>query len=77
MSPHNSPPQLELLSQTQTALGVTSLELEYGNPELSGPKIINDMKALTRATGVESESSLILKIKELHVALKEIRQEHL
>ena len=56
---------------------LTSLELEYGNPELSGPKIINDMKALTRATGVESESSLILKIKELHVALKEIKQEHL
>ena len=56
---------------------LTSLELEYGNPELSGPKIINDMKALNRATGVESESSLILKIKELHVALKEIKQEHL
>ena len=56
---------------------LTSLELEYGNPELSGPKIINDMKALTRATGVESESSLILKIKELHVALNEIKQEHL
>ena len=56
---------------------LTSLELEYGNPELSGPKIINDMKALTPATGVESESSLILKLKELYVALKEIKQEHL
>ena len=56
---------------------LTSLELEYGNPELSGPKIINDMKALAQATGVESESSLILKLKELHVALKEIKQEHL
>ena len=56
---------------------LSSLELEYGNPELSGPKIISDMKSLSRATGVESESSLILKIKELHVALKEIKQEHL
>ena len=45
---------------------LSSLELEYGNPELSGPKIISDMKSLSRATGVESESSLILKIKELH-----------
>ena len=56
---------------------LSSLELEYGNPELSGPRIINDMKSLSKATGVESESSLILKIKELYVALKEIKQEHL
>ena len=54
-----------------------SLELEFGNPELSGPKIISDMKSLSKATSVEGESTLISKLRELHDALKEIKQEHL
>ena len=54
-----------------------SLELEFGNPELSGPKIISDLKDLPRAAGTEAESSLIMKIKELYVSLSEIRQEQL
>ena len=74
-----SDPRLKkrLARYTTPREALSSLELEYGNPELSGPRIINDMKSLSKATGVESESSLILKIKELHVALKEIKQEHL
>ena len=59
------------------AEALNSLELEYGNPELSGPNIINDMKELPNATGIEDESSLIMKIKELYVSLSEIRQEQL
>ena len=59
------------------AEALNSLELEYGNPELSGPKIINDLKELPRAAGIEAESSLIMKIKELYVSLSEIRQEQL
>ena len=54
-----------------------SLELEFGNPELSGPKIIDDMKRLCCATNTESESALILKLKELYVSLRHIKQEHL
>ena len=59
------------------AEALSSLELEYGNPELSGPKIINDLKELPKAAGIEAESSLIMKIKELYVSLSEIRQEQL
>ena len=59
------------------AEALSSLELEYGNPELSGPKIINEMKELPRATGTEAESALIMKIKDLYVSLSEIRQEQL
>ena len=59
------------------AEALSSLELEYGNPELSGPKIINDLRELPKAAGTEAESSLIMKIKELYVSLSEIRQEHL
>ena len=44
-----------------------SLELEFGNPELSGPKIVGDMKKLSSAISTESESTLILKLKELFV----------
>ena len=54
-----------------------SLELQFGNPELSGPKIINDLKVLPRATTTEAESALILKIKEHHTSLLEINQQHL
>ena len=59
------------------AEALSSLELEYGNPELSGPKIINDLRELPKAAGTEAESSLIMKVKELYVSLSEIRQEHL
>ena len=41
------------------AEALNSLELEYGNPELSGPKIINDLKELPEAAGIEAESSLL------------------
>ena len=54
-----------------------SLELEFGNPELSGPKIVADMKKLATATGTESESAIILKLKELYVSLSEIKQTQL
>ena len=54
-----------------------SLELEFGNPELSGPKIVADMRKLAPATGTESESAIILKLKELYVSLTEIRQTQL
>ena len=54
-----------------------SLELEFGNPELSGPKIVADMKKLATATGTESESATILKLKELYVSLSEINQTQL
>ena len=54
-----------------------SLELEFGNPELSGPKIVADMRKLAPATGTESESAIILKLKELYVSLSEINQTQL
>ena len=54
-----------------------SLELQFGNPELSGPKIINDLKGLLRATSTETESAAILNIKELYTSLMEINQQHL
>ena len=54
-----------------------SLELEFGNPELSGPKIVADMRRLATATGTESESAIILKLKELYVSLSEINQTQL
>ena len=54
-----------------------SLELQFGNPELSGPKIINDLKGLQRATSTETESAVILKIKEHYTSLIEINQQHL
>ena len=54
-----------------------SLELEFGNPELSGPKIVADMRKLATATGTESESAIILKLKELYVSLSEINQTQL
>ena len=54
-----------------------SLELQFGNPELSGPKIINDLKSLPKATTIESESALILKIKEHYTSLTEINQQRL
>ena len=54
-----------------------SLELQFGNPELSGPKIVNDLKNLPRATSTETESALILKIKEHYTSLTEINQQHL
>ena len=54
-----------------------SLELQFGNPELSGPKIINDLKSLPRATSTEAESALILKIKEHYTSLTEINQQSL
>merc|ERR1712055_1241676 len=54
-----------------------SLELQFGNPELSGPKIINDLKGLPRATSTETESALILKIKEHYTSLTEINQQRL
>ena len=54
-----------------------SLELEFGNPELSGPKIVADMRKLAPATGTESESAMILKLKELYVSLSEIKQTQL
>jgi hypothetical protein len=66
LSKHSSPEKL-----------LADLELEYGNPELSGPKIVNDMKALPQSAGLDSESSTILKIKEHWVSLSEIKQEHL
>ena len=59
------------------AEALNSLELQYGNPELSGPKIINDMKELPGAANTEAESSLIMKIKDLYVSLTEIKQEQL
>ena len=54
-----------------------SLELQFGNPELSGPKIIDDLKGLSPATTIEAESALILKIKEHYSSLTEIKQQHL
>ena len=54
-----------------------SLELQFGNPELSGPKIVNDLKGLPRATSTETESALILKIKEHYTSLTEINQQRL
>ena len=54
-----------------------SLELQFGNPELSGPKIINDLKNLPRSTSTEAESALILKIKEHYTCLIEINQQRL
>jgi hypothetical protein len=66
LSKHSSPEKL-----------LSDLELEYGNPELSGPKIVNDMKGLPRCAGPDSESSTILKMKEHWVSLGEIKQEHL
>ena len=54
-----------------------SLELRFGNPELSGPQIIKDLQHLTRATTQENEAALILKIKELFAQLTEIDQQHL
>ena len=54
-----------------------SLELRFGNPELSGPQIIKDLQHLTRATTAENEATLILKVKELFAQLTEIDQQHL
>ena len=54
-----------------------SLELQFGNPELSGPKIVNDLKCLPRATSTEEESALILKVKEHYTSLTEINQQRL
>ena len=54
-----------------------SLELEFGNPELSGPRIIEDLENLHGATNTESESSLILKLKELYLSLTNIGEETL
>ena len=54
-----------------------SLELRFGNPELSGPQIIKDLQHLTRATTAENEAALILKIKEFFAQLTEIHQQHL
>ena len=54
-----------------------SLELQFGNPELSGPKIVNDLKGLPRATSTETESALILTIKEHYTSLQEINQQRL
>ena len=59
------------------AEALNSLELEFGNPELSGPKIIIDLKDLRKVATIEAETSLIMKIKELYVSLSEIRQEQL
>ena len=54
-----------------------SLELRFGNPELSGPQIIKDLQHLTRATTAENEAALILQIKEFFAQLTEIDQQHL
>ena len=54
-----------------------SLELQFGNPELSGPQIIKDLRHLTKATTHENEAALILKIRELFAQLAEIDQEQL
>ena len=74
-----SDPKLQkVLSKYQTPEeALKSLELQFGNPELSGPKIVNDLKCLPRATSTEGESALILKIKEHYTSLTEIKQQHL
>ena len=41
-----------------------SLELTFGRPELSGPKIRDDMKNFSKAITVDEECEVILKIRQ-------------
>ena len=58
-------------------LALDSLELQFGNPELSGPALVKDLQNLTRATTAENEASLILKIREIFEQLAEIDRQQL
>ena len=62
---------------TTPAKALKDLELEFGNPELAGPKIINDMKGLSKAFTREAESKIIIDLKDLYASLREIEQEQL
>ena len=56
---------------------LASLELTYGKPELSGPKIREDMKRLPIAGNMKEESEIIQKIITHYAELKSISQQGL
>ena len=51
-----------------------SLELTFGKPELSGPKIRDDMKNLSKASTMDEECEVILKIRQHWAELSAIDQ---